>query len=530
MTVVDKAWERLGSQLGSAEFVAMLRRLAGGEPADGQAVFHALYSDRRGMSALAPDALPFVLALARDPALPAREELVLALHMLVGCARSQPEERIAPGWPSAWRACRAAAEPLVSDPDPTVRRWAVSLVERRGLLLDRLRAEPEPALRIRLLLRLGRVAAPSDDEARAAVAAEADDDAPALRLAALRALNRLDPDGAAGRVDQLVEVFTGPTTPSSVDLLWNPLAEEYPVELADLILPAAEELPGEVAARFTARLARTGAPEFRVAALDAAWRVLAMRPSAGPGLIPAAGELLDDPDPRIRTRAAHLLAVLARRAAPFADRLFALLDDRSGDDLLDGDTADFAHWALARMGDPRVMPGLVQKLTELEEEQGRGYIGGDPRRPEPYDALIALAEHADVLRPALTERVRAGRRGADVLAVWDGLSTAGDPSATPDPESVVGRLRRMPQHYQPWQDLRPQRAAMAAVAALSRRGPLPPEVRAAVECVLALDRRLSDKADYRAVLDDERLRGMLERALRGEAVRMPALSGSLPFS
>ncbi|MER8186048.1 hypothetical protein [Kitasatospora sp. NPDC094015] len=524
MGVVDRAWERLGQQPGSTELVATLQRIATGEPADGYRLAHAMYADREGMSALAPDALPIVLALACDSALPARDEVVLALTMLVECARSQPVERFPPAWPSAWQACRAAAEPLLADQDPKVRWWAVDLVELPGLLLDRLRMETEPSMRIRLLLRLGQVATPTDDQARAALTAATG--APLLRLTALRGLNRLDPDGSAGRVDGLVELFNDPLMPASVELMWNPADQEYRPDLSDLVLPTAEDLPGAVAARFTARLARSGDPELRVAALDAAWGVLTMRPSAGPELLTMAGELLDDPDPRIRVRATHLLAMLGKAAAPFTDKLFALLDDLSGDEWLDGTIADFARWALARIGDPRALPGLVWQLTAVNREQGRSWTGGDPHRPDPYDALIALPEHAEALRPQMAVWTTGGVfSAAGVLAAWDGRNVIPcQPPAGSDLESVACRLGEMRQRYQPWHEASRYRTAMVAVATLSQHGPLPPKVRAAVEHALSLDRRLSKEYDYRAVLDDERVRDMLHRALRGEAVRMPALS------
>ncbi|MFJ9459974.1 HEAT repeat domain-containing protein [Kitasatospora sp. NPDC101447] len=529
MSVVDEVWERLEQQPGSAGLIAMLQGIAASEPADGYRLAHAMYSDRRGMSALAPDALPIVLALARDSALPARDEVVLALNMLVECARSQPAGRIPPAWLPAWQVCRAAAEPLVADQDPKVRWWAVDLVERPGPLSNRLRTEIEPSMRIRLLLRLGQVATPTDDQARAALAAVAG--SPVLRLAALRGLNRLDPDGAAGRVDGLVDLFTDPSMPASVELLWNPADEDYRPELSDLVLPTAEDLPAAVAARFTARLARCGEPELRVSALDAAWQVLVLRPSAGPELLTMAGALLDDPDPRVRVRAAHLLAMLGKAAAPFADRLFALLDDLNGDEWLDGTIADFACWALARIGDPRALPGLVWRLTAVHREQGRSWTGGDPHRPDPYDALIALPEHAEALRPQMAEWKKGGLlSAADVLAAWDGRDAIPcEPPAGAGLDSVACRLREMRQQYRPWHETSRYRTAMVAVATLSQRGPLRPKVRAAVEHALSLDRRLSKEYyDYRAVLDDERVRDMLQRALRGEAVRMPALSIPLP--
>ncbi|MET9613791.1 hypothetical protein [Kitasatospora indigofera] len=118
---------------------------------------------------------------------------------------------------------------------------------------------PKPSMRIRLMLRLGRVAAPTTGD-QAPAARVTIDQAPAVRPAALLALNRRDPDGAAGRIDELVELFADPLMPVSVGLLWQPADEEYRYELPDLILPTAQALPGDVAAQFTGRLAATGGP------------------------------------------------------------------------------------------------------------------------------------------------------------------------------------------------------------------------------------------------------------------------------
>ncbi|MGW4650382.1 HEAT repeat domain-containing protein [Kitasatospora sp. NPDC004289] len=530
MTSVDAAWSRLGRHDGSAEAVAELRRIARGEPADGYQLFYRLYRDPTGMEAFAPDALPFLTALARDPSLPDRHEVAATLFMLVGAARTQPAERIAPGWHAAWRSCRAAAEHLIEDPDPRTRRWAVDLVERHAPLLERLRSEEEPAVRIKLLMRLGELAAGSSDSDDARLALEAAATASAaLRLAALRGLARLDPEGAAGLPEQLVTVFREPGAAASVGAEWDLPDPEYRTELPGLILGTAEDLPGPLAARFTSELARTGELTYRTAALDAAWKVLVVRPSAGPGLVRVAGELLDDPEPAVRVRAANLLAVLGPSAAPFADALLAHLDDPGEDELRDGRVTDYAHWALGRIGDPRVMPRLVDGLTALDREPGRGYQACDPHRPEPYDALLTLEEHAGALRPALLELARAGsgtrpgRTAAAVLSAWDGTTPPWEPTLRGDLEATAARLTEMPPLYQPWQDPLTHLAAVAAVAALSRRGPLAPPVRSAVEHVLSLDRRLAVTFDYRAFLDDERLRAVLRRALDGEAVRMPHL-------
>lgn len=46
--------------------------------------------------------------------------------------------------------------------------------------------------------------------------------------------------------------------------------------------------------------------------LDEGWRRLLLRPSEGPALLPFAGGLLAHPDPGVRLRAVHLLAMLGK--------------------------------------------------------------------------------------------------------------------------------------------------------------------------------------------------------------------------
>ena len=65
--------------------------------------------------------------------------------------------------------------------------------------------------------------------------------------------------------------------------------------------------------------------------LEEAWRLLVRRPSTAPALLPVAGGLLDDPADPVRLRAAHLLAVLGRQSARYADRLATLIDDAGED-------------------------------------------------------------------------------------------------------------------------------------------------------------------------------------------------------
>ncbi|MFJ5883642.1 hypothetical protein [Kitasatospora cineracea] len=532
MTTVHEAWRQLAAAA-DGPVLEQLRRAARGEP-----VIPALYRWDKGMDPAAPAALPFLIALAREPDRPNREQVLSTLAELVGVGRSEAAERVAPGWAAAWREHRTALEPLLADPDPQVRDTAVQLAERARPLLARIPAETEPWLRVRQLQRLGAVAGSADDAARALLTdtlhGATGPDAAAHRLAALWGLAVLDAAEPEHWADQWVTAVLDPAAPAAVDRWWTRPDDDYRAELASEVASIGRSLPPCLAAHLAARLARAaanaGRHELCAAALEAGWRPLLDLPSTGPLWPATAGELLSSPDPRVRHRAAAILAVLGRAAAPYADALHARLTDTDGDEFLDGTTADQARWALARLGDPRVLPDLVRQLTALERENGRGYVRGDPRRPEPYDALLPLHGHAAVLRPQVAQWAREGEShawpwshpGARLLAAWNGPADAPQPPS--DFEATARGLLRTPPVRLVHESPAPYLRGTWAVTVLSRRGPLSPEVRAAVEHVLALDRRLSWLGDYRAVLDDERLRDTLRRALRGEAATMPPLS------
>ncbi|WAL73936.1 hypothetical protein OU787_21960 [Kitasatospora sp. YST-16] len=532
MTTVDEAWRQL-TVWAREPVLEQLRQAARGEP-----VVPSLYHWRTGMDPAAPAALPFLIALVREPDRPNREELLDALAQLVVVGRSEAAERRAPGWAAAWQEHHTALEPLLADPDPEVRLTALSLTERARPLLARIPVETEPWLWALQLACLGAVADPADPAARALLTdtlhSATGPDAPARRLAALRGLTALDAAEPERWADRWVTAVLDPAAPAAVDRLWTRPDDGYRAELEREVAGTSRSLPPRAAAQLAVRLARAARdadrPELCAAALEAAWHPLLDLPSTGPLWLTTAGELLSSPDPRIRHWAAAFLAVLGRAAAPYADALHARLADTDGDEFLDGTTADQARWALARIGDPRVLPDLVRQLTAVERENGRGFVRGDPRRPEPYDALLPLHEHAAVLRPQVAEWAREGEShawpwnhpGARLLAAWDG--PADGPAPPPDLEAAARGLLRTPPHRRYKEDRDLYLDAVAAVAELSRRGPLSPGVRAAVEHALSLDRRLSPLGDYRAVLDDERLREVLRRALDGEAVTVPPLS------
>ncbi|MFE2553095.1 hypothetical protein ACFXGI_31790 [Streptomyces sp. NPDC059355] len=376
-------------------------------------------------------ALPFVIALAADPAMGVRVDLVDLLAAMHSPALAGED------WSGAWA--------LLADPEPTVRRAATALPVGVARLLERWRVEADPTVRLPLLLALGEAAsgeaasgeaAPEGagepaHEARAVLADVLDGDDPVLWVAAVHASAKRDRELPARQLDRLIEVFSDLALRPRFESVWYTPDIETPWTREDLVRSTAWLLghDPEVELSFTVRLVesaqRSGDAALCREALDVAWRLLTERRSVEAALLPLAGGLLADPDGAVRLRAANILAVLGPAAAPYADRLADLLDDDASDLYLDGTVRKIARWALTRIGDLRGLPGLVEQFRAQEEEQGRGYGIGDPRRPSTHDALIPLRAHADTLLPAIRETIRqcGARRGATrsflpVLEAW----------------------------------------------------------------------------------------------------------------
>ncbi|MFJ9948212.1 hypothetical protein [Kitasatospora sp. NPDC091207] len=373
-------------------------------------------------------ALPFVVALAADPAMATgiRVEIVELLVALQAPALVGFD----------WTGARA----LLADPEPAVRREALPLAGGIVRLLERWRVETDPTVRVPLLLAFGEaVAAASDeagsggaaDEARAVLAVLADGDDPVFRVAAVHAWSAFDRDLPVRQLDRLIEVYSETALRPRFEEVWYTPAVEGPWTREDLVRLTAWQLKHDPDAelRFAVRLVEAADRADDAAlcreSLDVAWRLLTERRSVEATLLPLAGGLLTSPDGAVRLRAANILAVLGPAAAGYADRLAALLDDDAADEYLDGTVGEFARWALTRIGDPRALPGLIERLRAQEEEQGRGYCTADPRRPDVTDVLVPLRAHADVLLPAMRAAIRQGgaRGGATraflaVLEAW----------------------------------------------------------------------------------------------------------------
>ncbi|WP_406179802.1 hypothetical protein [Streptomyces sp. NBC_01006] len=398
---------------------ALRRLLAAGAEAveeDCYPLYSLVTLDGRETPSAAAVALPFVIALAADPAMGMRVDLVELLAAMHAPALAGED------WSGAWA--------LLADPDPAVRRAAMALPAGIARLLERWRVEADPTVRLPLLLALGEAASGEagehTDDARTVLAGVLDGDDPVLWVAAVHASAELDRELPVRRIDRLIEVFSDLALPPRFESVWYTPAVETPWTREDLVRSTAWLLQHDPEAElcFAVRLVETAQRSGDAAlcreALDVAWRLLTDRRSVEAALLPLAGGLLTDPDGAVRLRAANILAVLGPAAAPYADGLADLLDDDAADPYLDGTVREIARWALTRIDDPRALPGLVEQLRAQEEEQGRGYCIGDPRRPEIQEVLIPLRRHADILLPAIREAMREGttRGFLEVLEAW----------------------------------------------------------------------------------------------------------------
>ncbi|MFJ1709874.1 HEAT repeat domain-containing protein [Kitasatospora sp. NPDC088346] len=434
-----------------------LLALAGAEATeeDCSPLYYSLITMNEGQTpSAAAAALPFVVALAADPAMGARVPLVELLVAMQAPALTDED------WTGAWT--------LLADPQPAVRRAAIPLATGIERLLERWRVETDPTVRLPLLLALGEAASEEAgagravDAARAVLADVLGGDDPVMWVAAVHASAGLDRELPVRQMDRLIEVFSDPALRPRFDEVWYTPDFEGSLSREDLVRSTAWNLAHDPDAELSFAVLlveaadRTGDAALCREALDLAWRLLTERRSVEPALLPLAGGLLSDPDGAVRLRAANILAVLGPAAAPYADRLAELLDDDGADEYLDGTVREIARWALARIGDPRALPGLIEQLRAQEEEQGRGYCTSDPRRPDIKDVLIPLRAQADVLLPAMREAIRQGgaRGGAtrgflEVLKAWGKDSLPALPDLLPlltdtwTSVDVLGVLRAM---------------------------------------------------------------------------------------
>ncbi|MFD9338571.1 hypothetical protein ACFWBF_29860 [Streptomyces sp. NPDC060028] len=103
-------------------------------------------------------------------------------------------------------------------------------------------------------------------------------------------------------------------------------------------------------------------------------------------LVPRLVARLDDPAPEARFRAAELLACLGPTAAAHADVLATLLSDTGARTTRRRETVgEAALWGLARMNDPRCLPGLVEVIVGTRSGSHRF----PPTTPRPTGTIPA---------------------------------------------------------------------------------------------------------------------------------------------
>ncbi|MGW0575650.1 hypothetical protein ACWD25_06705 [Streptomyces sp. NPDC002920] len=417
-------WAALEHSYGSAEDVpALLRRCAGGDPEDADdAAFELvirIFHQGGWICSAASAALPFLVRLAGSPEvpLPTRREVTELVWSLAAEAGRLTERFVDPGWQSAWGEALPKVLVLLTDSVPEIRRGAAHVLgvcESPGeLVLPALvrcwHAEADPATRLDLVLALGRAAGREPAGPRAGEALELLHrllDAPEaqIRLAAVHALAPADLNLAVRQVGLLLEAVRDP----SVEL-WRHTS---------LVSTGVKGVH-----RWTAALFTGPSPTFtlglledhpdvdqRVAALAQAGGLLARWRSASTALLPALSARLDDPAPEVRFRAAELLACLGPAAAAHADEVAVLLGDTTARDTGERATvAEAALWALARMNDPRCLPGLIELMAGTRSGFARSALHHDPDRlhdavlPMLHEVLGHLPDHAELLVPAIGE-------------------------------------------------------------------------------------------------------------------------------
>ncbi|MFI0895597.1 HEAT repeat domain-containing protein [Streptomyces sp. NPDC020983] len=408
-------------------------------------------------------ALPYLLALAAVPALPQRLAVIGTVEQLAWTAADAEPRFVDAGWPAAWTGCRPVLVALLADADPAVRRAAVDVLalapepaaDTLSLLRGLWERDADHPARVAALAALGQVAlaAGPDEARRTTVLLEGllADPRPSVRLAALESLAALDPGAPARHLGLLAGTVTAPDAAAELSRAWPGTSSADAAGRAyDLV--AAD--PGAATSFVTRLTAPALPPGLHGAALGRAGTLLAQWRSPATALLPVLARSLATGEPAVRVQAAHLLAALGTASAPYADLLAEhLADDGPRPSTRSPETvADNALWALTRIGDPRCLPGLPERLYArgaVFAAHGSHYSAAFryfPTLPGMHEVLMPLGAHAGILLPEVRGLLRrlpaagddaAARAFTQVLAVWG-------PAALPALPELVRLLEHPP--------------------------------------------------------------------------------------
>jgi hypothetical protein len=457
-------WAGLEHNYGSAADVPeLLRRCVSPDPVDAENaasdLLNLLFHQGGWICPAASAALPFLLRVAATPGVPSRGTVLELVAMLAAEAGRVSDRFLDPGWAPAWERALPDALALLGAPEPEIRRAAADLIgscsspgeSTLAALLRCWEADRDPATRLELVLALGQAVrrAPAGhhgDRADALLRGLLDSAEPQLRLAAVHALSAGDPHLPARRLDLVLEAIRDP----SVEL-WR-----HTSSIACGVLGVqhwtVDLFPGPSPAFVLGLLADHPDDEQRIGALAQAGTLLAQWRSPTSELLPAVVARLDDPAAEVRFRAVELLACLGSSAGDHADEIAGLLGDRAARTTRVGETVgEAALWALARMNDPRCLPGLIEVLAEPRSGFGSAsaMYPADPYHhvalPSHHEVLVGLRDHADVLVPAVCKHLGVAtdagllNQHCQTLAAWG-----------PAAREAVPRLVGLLKHDRTW--------------------------------------------------------------------------------
>ena len=179
--------------------------------------------------------------------------------------------------------------------------------------------------------------------------------------------------------------------------------------------------------------ASSGDPHRRFQALQAGWEVMRRWRAAPPAVVEVVAPLATDPSPRVRQYATHVLAVAGHATARVADLLAELVTDPGLGDREGAwpTIAESARFGLARLRDPRCLPGLRRAVVGATPA---GWLA---------ESLAAMADYAAEVLPEIDRALTEGTDAARLSAVLCGVHSWGDRIA-PLADSVL-RLTEHPQ-------------------------------------------------------------------------------------